>query len=311
MKYKIFALLFVLLNLSASAQDSTYKAEDIKINNFVDGTLLVPGSAEKPPLVIMIQGSGPTDRNGNQSFLQNNSLKKLAQELAEEGIASFRFDKRILKMSQNNIKEEEMRFDDFITDVNSVLAHFENSQLFGKTVVLGHSQGSLIGMLAAKDKADALVSIAGAAQPIDSIIIDQVALQMPGLKENVEQTFAELRQTGSSQSYNPILESIFRPTVQPFILSWMKYNPKEEITELDMPVLLINGNKDLQVLPAEAEALKAAYPDAELLILDKMNHVLRKIEGSQLENSKSYNEPNLPLHPELVPAISDFIRNLE
>ena len=311
MRHGIFALLFLLLNLSALAQDSTYTAEDIKINQFVDGTLVVPNSAERPPLVIMIQGSGPTDRDGNQSFMKNNSLKKLSQGLAAEGIASFRFDKRILKMSQNQIKEEEMRFDDFVTDVNSIIAHFDNSRLFGKTIILGHSQGSLIGMLAGKEKADAFISIAGAAQSIDSIIIDQIALQMPSLKENVEQTFTELRQTGSSQNYNSVLESIFRPSVQPFILSWMQYNPKEEIANLNMPVLLINGNKDLQVMPSEAEALKAAYPEAELVILDKMNHVLRKIEGSELENSKSYNEPNLPLHPELIPTITEFIKNLK
>lgn len=310
MKNVIFSLCFVLLNLVVTAQDTSFTAEDIRINNFVEGTLLVPNSAEKPPLVIMIQGSGPTDRNGNQSFMQNNSLKKLAQDLAEEGVASFRFDKRILKMSQNKINEEDMRFDDFVTDVNSVLAHFDNSQLFGKTILLGHSQGSLIGMLAAKDKADALISIAGAAKPIDSIITDQIALQMPALKENVEQTFSEIRQTGSSQNYNAVLESIFRPSVQPFILSWMQYNPKEEIAKLEMPVLIINGNKDLQVMPSEAEALKAANPEAELLILENMNHVFRKIEGSELENSKSYNEPNLPLHPELVPAIAEFIKTL-
>ena len=310
MKNVIFSLCFVLLNLVVTAQDTSFTAEDIRINNFVEGTLLVPNSAEKPPLVIMIQGSGPTDRNGNQSFMQNNSLKKLAQDLAEEGVASFRFDKRILKMSQNKINEEDMRFDDFVTDVSSVLAHFDNSQLFGKTILLGHSQGSLIGMLAAKDKADALISIAGAAKPIDSIITDQIALQMPALKENVEQTFSEIRQTGSSQNYNAVLESIFRPSVQPFILSWMQYNPKEEIAKLEMPVLIINGNKDLQVMPSEAEALKASNPEAELLILDNMNHVFRKIEGSELENSKSYNEPNLPLHPELVPAIAEFIKTL-
>lgn len=311
MKYKFLAAFFILLHTTVLAQEDNFSSQDIKINEYVQGTLIVPAASENPPLVIMVQGSGPTDRDGNQAFMKNNSLKNLAQDLADSGIATFRFDKRIMNMGKLGIQEKDIRFQDFITDVASVLEYFEDSEEFGKTIVLGHSQGSLVGMLAAKGKADALISIAGVAQPIDSIITGQIAAQMPGLKENVHQTFKEMRETGSSSGYNPMLESLFRPSVQPFILSWMEYNPQEEIAKLEMPVLLINGTKDLQVNQSEAEKLEEAYPAAELLILDKMNHVFRKIEGDQLENSKSYNEPMLPLHPELVPGIVSFIENLK
>lgn len=311
MKFRFSLLIFLLfLSVAVVAQDATVTSEEIQVTPYVEGTLLRPLHIEKPPLVIMLQGSGPTDRNGNQAFMKNDSFKKLANELGKNGIASFRFDKRISRMSEMGIREEDMRFDDFIKDAADVISHFKDSPGFGDLVVLGHSQGSLVGMVAAKDKADGFISIAGAAQPIDSIITQQVVQQLPQLEESVKQTFAEMREKGSSTNYNPVLESIFRPSVQPFVLSWMKYNPQEEASKLEMPVLLITGTKDLQVEQKEAEKLSAANPEAELVILENMNHVFRKIEGSDLENSKSYNEPGLPLHPELTPAIVDFIQRL-
>lgn len=310
MKNSIFVILFFLCSI-CTAQEENFTSTEVNIDPYVRGTLLAPATAEEVPLVIMLQGSGPTDRNGNQSFAKNDALKKLAQALADKGIASYRYDKRILQAQRLGIKEQDMRFDDFVTDAATVLDHFRAIPNFGKIIVLGHSQGSLVGMLAAKEKADAFISIAGLAQPVDSILTQQVASQMPGLKENVQQAFKELRNTGSTSSYNPVLESLFRPSVQPFILSWMKYDPREEIAALDLPVLIINGSNDLQVEEPEARALKAAKPEAELVILPNMNHILRKIEGDDLENSKSYNEPQRPLHPELVDAIDKFVKSLE
>lgn len=311
MRTKIFsAILFLFSTLTIAQQDSVI-SQEVDINQYIKGTLTRPSTGTSPSLVIIVGGSGPVDRNGNQSFMKNDSFKKLATELSEEGISSYRFDKRILQMRNLGIKEEDIRFEDFITDVSSAIEHFRKTNEFENIIVLGHSQGSLAGMVAAKDKADGFISIAGAAQTIDSIIVGQIAGQMPGLKENVEQSFADMRETGSSKNYNPMLEMVFRPSVQPFILSWMKYDPQEELKKLDIPVLLINGSNDLQVKEDQAEKLHASHPSSKLVILDKMNHVLRKIEGDDLENSKSYNDPGLPLHPELVPVITDFIKNLE
>ncbi|MEG9328109.1 alpha/beta hydrolase [Salinimicrobium catena] len=305
----LIAFLFFLSTVVV-AQQPAFTSEELDLNKYIKGTLTFPSDVEKPPLVILVQGSGPVDRNGNQSFMKNDSFKKLATQLAEAGIATYRFDKRILQMRRLGIKEEDIRFDDFITDVSTALEHFKNADAYKNISVLGHSQGSLVGMIAAKDKADAFISIAGAAHPIDSIIVDQIAGQMPGLKENVQQSFKDMRETGSSRNYNPMLEMVFRPSVQPFILSWMQYDPQKEIQELDIPVLLINGSNDLQVQEEQAELLKKSKPEAELVILEKMNHVFRKIEGDDLENSKSYNDAGLPLHPELVPVITNFINSL-
>lgn len=310
MKNSIYALLFLISTIS-TAQENPYSQEDIKINKFVEGTILRPATNERPPLVIMIQGSGPIDRNGNQSFMKSDYFKKLAYALGEEGIASYRYDKRILRASQLGLREKDVRFDDFISDASSVITHFKKDSTFNKLIILGHSQGSLVGMVAAKDSADAFISIAGAAQPIDSVITKQIELQVPGLKENVQNTFREIRSTGSSTNYNPVLETVFRPNLQPFLLSWMQYEPRKKIAELEIPVLIINGNKDLQIGEESAQELKEAKPDAELVIIEKMNHVLRKIEGSDLENSKSYNEPGNPIHPELVSTLVEYIKSLD
>ena len=310
MKNSIFGILFFLTAAFCHAQEAEFTSTEVNINSYINGTLVTSTTSEQVPLVIMLPGSGPTDRNGNQSFLKNDGLKKLALALAEDSIATYRFDKRILHAQRLGIKEKEMRFDDFITDAVNALDHFKENSAFSKIVVLGHSQGSLVGMIAARDKADAFISIAGLAQPVDSMLTRQIANQIPGLKENVQTAFQEMRTTGSTTSYNPVLESIFRPAVQPFLLSWIKYDPKLEISKLNIPVLIINGSNDLQVDPAEAEALKDALSGAQLVILEDMNHILRKIEGDDLENNKSYNEAQRPLHPELAGVISEFIKSL-
>ncbi|MGB8374494.1 MAG: alpha/beta hydrolase, partial [Salegentibacter sp.] len=168
------------------------------------------------------------------------------------------------------------------------------------------------GILAAKDNADAFISLAGAGESIDKIIVDQIAKQAPGLKENTQQAFDELIATGSTSSYNPMLQSIFRPSVQPYMASWIKYDPAQEMAKLDIPVLIVNGTADIQVSPEEAKMLEKADPDAKLVIIEDMNHVFRKVESDDaLENTKTYNEPNRPLHPELIPVLTDFIKAQE
>lgn len=312
MKHKHLTAFLLLFCSIIFAQETSPTSQDISINPYVDGTLLQPATPSEPtPLVIMIQGSGPTDRNGNQAFMKNDSFKKLAQALSQNGISSFRFDKRIFKMQTMGITEEEIRFDDFITDAVSAIEYFKENNNFEKIVVLGHSQGSLVGMVAAKDRADAFISVAGAARTIDTILVEQIAQQAPGLKENAATSFKEMREQGSTENYNPVLESIFKPSLQPFMLSWMKYDPAEKIKELEIPILIINGTKDLQVKEKDAQELAQATPNADLVLLEDMNHVFREIETDDLENSKSYNEPGRPLHPELVSTIVEFIQGIE
>lgn len=307
MKTFLSLLVFFTIPL-AFAQKTGPTERDLSVSPYVDGTLLLP-QKENPPLAIIIGGSGPTDRNGNQQMQRTNALKYLAQGLAEKGIATFRYDKRIIKqMKDRTLNEESIRFDDFIDDAKEVIAYFKKANAFSKIYVIGHSQGSLVGMVAAQGQTDGFISIAGAGQEIDDVVVDQIAKQAPGLKDNARTAFDDMRANGVSHNYSKGLASIFRPQIQPFMLSWMQYNPNEEIKKLNMPVYIINGDKDLQVQESEAEHLKAAKPDAKYTIVENMNHVLKKIEGDDIENSKSYNRPDLPVMPELIDLISDFIQ---
>lgn len=289
------------------AQKESIISEEITVTNLIEGTLLIP-EVENPPLVILIAGSGPTDRDGNQPMQKNNSLRFLAEGLHQKNIASFRYDKRILKiMKMGQIDESKIDFDHFIEDADAVITFFKNDERFSKVVILGHSQGSLVGMIAAQNSADAYISVAGAGQAIDDVIVDQLEKQAPGLKDNARQSFDDLRVNGVAQNYSPGLSSIFRPAIQPFIFSWMKYDPKEELSKLDVPVLIVNGDKDLQVQVSEAELLQNAKPEAKLMIIENMNHIFKEIEGNDLENQKSYNEYDRPVIPELIDQISAFV----
>jgi hypothetical protein len=292
----------------ASAQTKKFNSQDISVSPLIDGTLLLPKLEGPIPLVIIVAGSGPTDRNGNQQMMENNSLRFLAEGLYDKGIASYRYDKRIVKqMKQRDLIEENIRFDDFIKDAILVTEYFIKGGEFSKIYIIGHSQGSLVGMVAAQGRADGFISIAGAGQEIDDVIVDQLAKQAPGLEESARMAFDDLRVNGIALNYSPGLASIFRADIQPFIRSWMNYNPKVEIAKLDIPVLIISGDKDLQVQVSEAELLQQAKPDAAYKIFPNMNHIMKFIEGNDIENSKSYNQYNLPIMPELIEALDIFI----
>jgi len=311
MRYSTFLLLFLCFQLGF-AQEIPVKEENISIDQFTDGTLTLPEKAEARSLVIFIQGSGPVNRDGNAPMMKNDGMKKMAHALAEDGIASFRYDKRIFKMDRLRIKEEDLKFEDFVTDVNAVISHFRNNGRFDKIIVAGHSEGSLIGILAAgQNDVDAYISLAGAGRPIQEIIVEQIAKQSEELSENAKIAFEEMSRNKKTANYSPFLESIFRSSVQPYMYSWMKFDPSEEIAKLEIPVLIINGSFDIQVDVKDAEILHKAASNSKLFIIDKMNHIFRQIDGEHLENTKAYNEPQRPLHPELVPSISEFVKSIE
>lgn len=301
----VFIIVLLLAVSTAHSQDPT--SSEIQINEFISGTLLQPVK-QTDTLAIIIAGSGPTDRNGNQQMMQNNSLKQLAQQLTKKGFATFRYDKRLFAlMRQNALIEEQLSFDDFVSDAVTTVNYFE--QDFKTIVLIGHSQGALIAKLAAQQtKVSKLVSLAGAGQAIDLVILDQITKQAPGLAENAQQALTDLKETGTSKNYNPALASIFRPSVQPFMKSWIKYDPAKEISAIDIPILIVTGTKDLQVPLKEGELLKQAQPKAEYAIIEGMNHVLKTIEGDDIENSKSYNEASRPINTELIKEITRFIR---
>lgn len=306
MKY-LLIFCFLLYPTFNYSQETIHKEQDISINGLFTGSLIMP-MIEKPPLVILLAGSGPLDKDGNTNFLKGNMLKKLANILGDHNIASFRYDKYSLRQIKKGKYELDYTFDVFIDDAKAALEMFDSKDQFGNIYILGHSQGSLVGMIAGKDKADGFISLAGAGQSIDEVITYQVNLSSPQFSEDTKRIFGILKQGQTTDDYPAALASLFNKQTQPFMMSWMKYDPQEEIKQLNMPVLIINGTKDIQVTEEEANLLHKASPNSELIIVEKMNHVLVPIEGDRLENVKSYNEPNREFSKALIDALIAFIK---
>ncbi len=279
------------------------------------GTQIIPTSNLPEPVVLIIAGSGPTDRNGNNPLAgQNNSFKLLAEGLAGHGIASIRYDKRgIGESAAAGPEEADLRFDTYVEDAALWIQQLQADSRFSSVTVIGHSEGSLIGMLATqKTGADAFVSIAGIAQTASQILRDQLQPRLPdALWQQNEQILAALEQGNRVTSVPPELNALYRSSVQPYLISWFRYTPAQEIRCLTEPVLIVQGTTDIQVPVSEAQALKMAKPDAELRIIEGMNHVLKAVPLDPEQQNASYSEPTLPVVPELVEGISQFVHSSE
>lgn len=309
----VFLILFTTLGYTQTENVVTsFNKEEIAINPLLNGSLYSPlKQNKKTNLVILIAGSGPTDRDGNQKGLTNNSLKYLSEELTKNDIAVFSYDKRIFtQMKSGTVNEATLTFDDFITDATSVLMFFKNQNKYNKIIIAGHSEGSLIGMIAANGNADAFISLAGAGRTIDAVLVEQITKQAPFLKEETQKNLDILKSGKTFELKNPMLASLFRESIQPYMISWIKYNPQIEIAKLQIPVLIVNGTKDIQVSVQEAELLKKAKPEAELVLIENMNHIFKEIKSDDAENMKSYTNPDLPIVAKLTSTITTFIKSL-
>ncbi len=304
---KNLILLFSLISSLSFSQEQTFSETEIRISNWIDGSLIAPNS-HSDQLAIIIGDSGPTDRDGNQNFQKTNNLKKLAQQLANNGIATFRYDKRIVRQIKMNSLDPRIKFDDFVSDAMDVVKYFKTKNEFKKIYIIGHGQGSLIGMIAAQEHVHGLISLAGAGQSIDAVVIDQIQKTAPMFTEDSKRVFDILRSGQTTTDFPPALASVFDLSVQKFMMSWMKFDPALIIKDLTIPILIINGTKDLQVETSEAELLHKANEKSELKLIEKMNHVLFIIQGDAQENSKSYNDHNGKISEELVKDIVNFIK---
>ena len=272
------------------------------------GTLSLPAGKKKIPVALIIAGSGPTDRNGNNNFATNNSLKMIAEALAEKKIASVRFDKRGIGQSKDAAKEEiEMRFEDNINDVEAWIKMLRNDNRFSKITIIGHSEGSLVGMLAA-NKADAYISVAGAGRPADLVLKEQLANIPVAMQGPAFTVLDSLKNGFTVNNYDKRLFSIFRPSVQPYLISWMKYDPAVEMSKVTIPALIIQGTNDLQVSVEDSKKLSEGNKKARYMLIENMNHVLKTITGDRKENFESYSDGKMPLDKSFVKAIQSFIR---
>jgi hypothetical protein len=280
----------------------------------LSGTLTVPILKGTFPVALIIAGSGPTDRNGNNAQMKNNSLLLLAHELAAQGIASLRYDKRgIGKSASAMISEEQLSFENYVEDANAWASELKADPRFNRLIIVGHSEGSLIGMLAS-EKADVFVSLAGAGRSIDVILKEQLAEQLSGKKKLLRaanEGLSKLKEGKLVEDAPVELFGLFRPSIQPYMMSWMKYDPAVEICNLKIPIVIVQGTTDLQVKEEDARILFMAHPlNSRLIIIEDMNHVLKSAPLDRAKNIETYSDPQLPLAPELLRTLLFELRCL-
>jgi pimeloyl-ACP methyl ester carboxylesterase len=276
----------------------------------LEGSLLIPETKERIPIALIIAGSGPTDRNGNNPMMTNNSLKMLASGLTENGIATLRYDKRgVGKSISAWTKEFDLRFETYINDVKHWIDLLKKDKRFSEIIVIGHSEGSLIGIIASQQTEVAkFVSIAGIGESAGNLIRNQLKDQPKFILDQSLPIIDKLEKGDTVNKVPPFLFSLFRPSVQPYIISWFKYDPQKEIAKLEIPILIIQGTTDIQVKVEDAEALAKSKPNAEKYILNGMNHILKEVELDKTKNIATYNNPELPLKDGLIEILVNFIK---
>lgn len=245
----------------------------------LSGTLLLPPGDGPWTVALLVAGTGPTDRDGNNPLLPApiDNLKRLAQALAARGIASLRYDKRGVGASvYPGLSEENLRFEHLVDDAVAWAEVLGRDARFGRLVLVGHSEGALIAALAAEDaQARAVVSVAGAGSRASTLMRRQIEANLP--QEIAAPALAALDALEHQQEVADVPDALvllFRPTVQPYLMSWFRYDPPQVLAELEMPVLVVHGSADPQVDVQQARQLQAGKPDARLSIVDGMDHLL-------------------------------------
>ena len=250
---------------------------------------------------MWIHGSGAVDRDGKPS----NYIQQFREAINKKNIAFFSYGKRTANPKNTPFFEDGIYLNDFVLDAQEVVNYFKKNNQFSSIILLGPSQDSLVAMKALEN-ANKFISLAGTGEPINKTLIRQLSAQNPALGTIAKNHFKELKETGEIKDVNPNLLSIFAKPNQAFWLSWMQLNPVKEIEKIKKPTLILNGDKDFQVLISDAENLKIAKPNASFKIIKNMNHVLKNVTNKE-DNYKSYTNPDFPISTELISVIVKFV----
>jgi uncharacterized protein len=300
-----------LLLLAAPLTAAEFKSEPAEVKvplGTLKGTLVVPDGKGPFPVALIHPGSGPTDRDGNQPVMvRTDGLKMLAEALAAKGVATLRIDKRMVGESPK-LQEADLRPEQYADDVVAWVGLLRKDKRFDRVSIMGHSEGSLIGLMATSGaKIDAFVSLCGPGESIGPTLRAQLKKGLPKEQyEASEKVIAELEAGRTVKEYPKELVGLFRPSVQPYLISLLKSDSAKLIASLDMPVLIVSGAADVQVPPEHGKKLAAANKKAKLVTIEKMSHTLKLVEVEK-DQAASYTDPKRPLAPGLVDAVAEFL----
>jgi pimeloyl-ACP methyl ester carboxylesterase len=298
--------------LSVFAQKKSTEINLVTTKGSLSGTLLPAGRNQT--IAIIIAGSGPTDRDGNNYLgVKANSYKLVAEGLAKQGIASLRYDKRAVgKSSSPGMKEADLRFDDYINDVKSWFNYVLDSLKYKKIVLIGHSEGALLASIAGQDdRVAGVVLVSGMGRSFDEVIAEQISKNAPLIIQQESQTIMDSLKEGKLVSEVPsYFNALYRPSVQPYLISLLKYAPLAQASMLQKPVLILQGDADSQIQVKDAEALARVVKQAQLVIIPKMDHVLKEVLDAQ-KPLANYSNAEGPLAPSFMQTLTAFIKGLK
>ncbi len=309
MKSSIFTIVFLIIAIPF-LYAQTEKTVVLKTaTGDLEGSLMQPELNSTNTVALIIAGSGPTDRDGNNPAMKNNSLLMVAAQLSKNGIASVRYDKRgIAKSQKAGLKESDLRFENYVNDAKEWIIYLKKALKFKNIIVIGHSEGSLIGMIASQNiNVTKFVSLAGAGQPADKLIREQLKSQPPAITIQSNSIMDQLLKGKTVENVPQQLSALFRLSVQPYIISWFKYDPQKEIAKLKIPVMIIQGTTDIQTGLDDAKRLANALAGSKLVVIEGMNHIMKPAPADRQMNILTYTQPDLALKKELIFNLIPFV----
>lgn len=278
----------------------------------LQGTLTLPRAGGRTPVAVLVAGSGPTDRDGNSAAgLRPNTYALLAWGLGRRGIASLRYDKRVLPSAQGPVDATAVTLDDFAGDVSAAVRALLAEERFGRAVVIGHSEGGALAIRALKHglNVGGVVLVSTAGRTLTAVLHDQVGRQVdPVTLARFDSAWVRYLVGEDPGDLPGPLLPLFLPANRRYVRSAAAFDPVAELAGTVAPLLIVQGATDLQVGVADAEALQGARPDARLVILPETNHVLKAVADTTLgEQLVTYRDPTIPLAPRLVDEIAAWI----
>jgi alpha-beta hydrolase superfamily lysophospholipase len=295
------ALGLIAMAASASAQESKIRV------GAIDAVLTIPSDVERPPVALLIAGSGSTDHDGNGPQIKPATLKKLSEQLVARKIATLRYDKRGAGGWKPEFgRPDDFRFKDYVDDAVALVTYLRNSGKFSSVALVGHSEGGLVAILAARRvPVDRLVLLATAARRQGDLLKAQLERTLP--PETLAPIAKAIDAIMAGQIVDPLPPGLsIPPSMQPGIASAFTEDPIDPLKKIDAPTLIVGGGRDRQVARLDFIALGAASPTAKTLWLAEMNHVLVDV-ADEADDLKAYNEAERPLDPALIDTVADFV----
>jgi uncharacterized protein len=275
------------------------------------GTMLEPEASTA--VAVILPGSGPTDRDGNNPLgVSAGTYRLLAEGLAAHRIATVRIDKRgIGQSAAAGPVEADLRFTDYSNDARAWAAEAATRAGRPCAWLIGNSEGALIALKAVEGDADkvcGLILLSGPGRPAGVVVREQLAALPEPMKSQAFAALSELEAGRTAADTPPALAALFRPSIQPYLISFLSLDPAALIAAYDGPVFIGQGTTDIQVSVADAEALAAADPQATLKLWEGVNHVLKTASADRAANLAAYSNPDLPLAPGVVEDVAEFIQ---